>query len=149
MKDTIEVIFGWLVVAAIIFLIVFQSHLPGPEPEQRELIVDEPEAELYQDKTVMWDRVTEDMDGQTVSIQGTVAEVSQPQTNGNPTFIDIGEAYPSENRVSVVIWEEDISKFDDVFALRGKEIVVNGTLHKYDGVFDIEISYPDQIEVLQ
>lgn len=98
---------------------------------------------------IKWNKLTDNMFGEPVAIKGAVAKVSQPQTNGNPTFIDIGEAYPSENRVSVVIWEEDIPRFDDVLDLQGKEVVIKGELAHYEDISSIEVSFPEQIEVLQ
>lgn len=85
--------------------------------------------------------------GEKITIRGTVKGVFQStQSNGNPTFINIGKDYPEDGRVTVVIWEENISKFD-AYSYSGEIIYVTGELYMYDGNVQIEVSDPEQIEV--
>lgn len=88
--------------------------------------------------------------GEYVEVFGTVAETNySPGSDGQPTFIDIGEAYPSPNRVTAVIWGEDRGSFpeapEDMYA--GRYIKVEGELYQRDGVYNIRVTSPSQIVV--
>lgn len=86
--------------------------------------------------------------GETITIKGTVKGVFQSTgSKGSPTFIDIGKSYPADGRVTVVVWEENLPNFDDLYAYEGETVYITGEIYMYDGVAQIEVSGPDQIEV--
>lgn len=88
--------------------------------------------------------------GETVTVQGpVVGSAYVPETNGSPTFLNLGKDFPSGDRFTVVIWEGDRGEFEsapeDAFA--GQKVVVTGTISEYEGIPQIEVSDPSQIEV--
>ena len=109
--------------------------------------------ELY-DMAAFYEDVVEspyDYIGCETKVYGNVASISLlNDTNGRPSFIDIGETYPSTNRFTVVVWGEN---YEDVsIALQniglGDTIFVEGVVEMYDGVPQIEVTNPGQIHTL-
>jgi DNA/RNA endonuclease YhcR with UshA esterase domain len=88
--------------------------------------------------------------GDTVTVQGpVVGSAYLPEENGSPTFLNLGRDFPSGDRFTVVIWDGDRGDFEtapeDLFA--GEKVVVTGTVSEYNGIPQIEVSDPSQIEV--
>lgn len=86
-----------------------------------------------------------------VTVYGTVVDAEYASSSsGEPTFLDIGAKYPSKKRLSIVIWGEDRDKFSKAPEKKyeGKKILVTGVPYIYDGVCNIEVSSPSQIEIL-
>lgn len=89
--------------------------------------------------------------GETTTVDGPVADISiLNDSSGSPSFIDLGEAYPSTERFTVVVWEEH---YDDVAAVlsnisRNDIIYVEGCIEMYDGIPQIEVTDPSQITIL-
>ncbi len=103
------------------------------------------EADKYPD-AISWKKAKNHI-GEKVTIKGPVKGVFQStQSNGSPTFINIGKDYPENGRMTVVIWEENISKFD-TYSYSGETVYVTGEVYMYDGNPQIEVSSPEQIEV--
>ena len=89
--------------------------------------------------------------GESVAIYGRVVDTEfAPDSTGQPTFLDIGRGYPDPSRLSVVIWGEDRSNFDDYpeRAYRGSEICVYGEVYAYEDHYCIQVTSPSQIVVL-
>lgn len=89
--------------------------------------------------------------GKSVSIYGPVVEVEYASASkGKPTFIDIGEGYPGKNRVTITIWGKNRASFsgspEDLYS--GKTVCVTGELYLYNGVCNVEVQTPSQIEIL-
>jgi len=87
-----------------------------------------------------------------VTVEGPVAGTDYAESsNGSPTFLNVGVDYPDSSRFVVLIWGEDRSAFpdppEDYYS--GKTIDVTGTITDYNGVPQIEVSSPDQIEIVQ
>lgn len=89
--------------------------------------------------------------GETICVKGKVkASTYRNKSNGQPTYIDLGAAYPDDNRVTMVIWGEDRDKFTDnpeSFYL-GKTLLVTGKLYEYNNAVYIKVSSPKQIRCL-
>lgn len=88
--------------------------------------------------------------GETVSVFGTVERVSQPAgVTGDPTFIEIGNAYPNPARVNAVIWGQDSASFESDLETEfgGETVCVTGEIEAYNGVPQITIRDPSQIVV--
>lgn len=88
--------------------------------------------------------------GETVTVEGPVVGAAYlPEETGSPTFLNLGEDFPSGDRLTVVIWDGDRGDFEtapeDAFA--GQKVVVTGTISEYDRIPQIEISDPSQIEI--
>jgi hypothetical protein len=72
-------------------------------------------------------------------------------SRGQPTFLNVGEDYPSPKRFVVLIWGDNRHNFppapEDYY--EGKIICASGEIQEYEGVFEIEIRSPAQIEIQQ
>ncbi|MNO89655.1 hypothetical protein D3C76_811450 [compost metagenome] len=91
-------------------------------------------------------------EGQVKAFAGKVVEiVSRGNTTGKPTFINLGEAFPSKRRLTVIIWGEDAEIFRESLkhGLQGRTICVRGKVGRKDGVAQIilkdraQLSYPE------
>jgi hypothetical protein len=81
-------------------------------------------------------------------VYGPVVGASyRPDISGQPTWLNIGEDYPNQNRFVVIIWGENRGNFpqapEDYYL--GKTIYVTGLIDSYEGVPQIEVTSPDQI----
>lgn len=70
-------------------------------------------------------------------------------SNGQPKFLNVGTDYPSPNRFTVLIWNENQGNFpsppEAMYA--GQTIAVTGLISTYQGVAQIEVSSPSQIQI--
>lgn len=101
------------------------------------------------DANVSWEDAYNHI-GEDVTLEGKIVDSYQAtESTGSPTFLDMGASYPDDNRVTIVIWEEDLYNFDgDPEAMYMNETVeVTGTLTTYDGVAQIEVESQDQIKI--
>lgn len=75
--------------------------------------------------------------GETCTVAGPVVDVYQAKdANGMPIFIDIGAAYPSENRVTLVVWAEHYDDFAEMINAvdhGGAWLSVTSYLDVYEG----------------
>ena len=86
------------------------------------------------------------------SIQGIVMAVDNAsESEGSPIYIDIGEAYPSQNRVTGIIWEEYQSDFnlEKLYDLEGSEVILRGNMFMRDGVLNVRIENSNQIILIK
>lgn len=89
--------------------------------------------------------------GETVTLYGPVVGAEYASaSNGSPTFLDIGAAYPDDDRLSVTIWGEDRSKFPKPpeSAYEGETVLVTGEVYLYNGVCCVKVTSPSQITAL-
>jgi hypothetical protein len=67
-------------------------------------------------------------------------------SNGRPTFINLGAAYPNPNRLTILIWGEDRPNFprapERMFG-PGQTICAQGRVTLYRGVSEIEVALWD------
>jgi len=96
---------------------------------------------------ISWDKAFEHI-GEHVIICGIVEEVDSASANANPIFVDVGDTYPHE-RVTGVIWKEYQSAFSDINDMKGQLVYMEGTLYEYDGLPNIELTDPSQIEIVE
>jgi hypothetical protein len=86
--------------------------------------------------------------GSYMTVCGPVARTNHARTSqGSPTFIDLGNGYPSTNRFTIVIWGQNRSRFttppEQLYS--GKRVCVTGLIDRYEGVPEIEVTSPVQI----
>ena len=80
--------------------------------------------------------------GVPIRIRARIARVTFASgSSGRPTFIDLGNPYPSRSRVTIVIWGSDRVNFPaapDRMFRRGQTICVQGVAYMYRGVPQIK-----------
>lgn len=81
--------------------------------------------------------------GERHRVVGPVVSVNYAaQSNGQPTFIDIGKPYPSDERFTLVIWGEDMDEdlYEMVTAVQNSNawLSVEGTIETYKGLPEIQ-----------
>lgn len=87
--------------------------------------------------------------GERITVYGPVVSTKYASSSkGTPTFLNIGKAYPDPNRFTVVIWGDCRLNFPEAPEVyyRGRNISVTGLIIEYNGVPEIEICYPYQIQ---
>lgn len=79
---------------------------------------------------------------------GTVADVHYAaNSKGQPTFIDLGHAYPNQN-LTIIIWGKNLPNFPTPpAAWEGQHICVTGPIKSYHGKPEIIAYGPNQIQV--
>jgi len=98
--------------------------------------------------TIDWDEAAYYI-GEHKTVCGPVVDSHYASSsNGQPTFLNIGQPYPKPNRFTVVIWGRNRSKFstgpEQLYS--GDTICVTGLIEEYRGIPEIEVSDPSQIE---
>jgi len=87
--------------------------------------------------------------GDRTTVCGTVVDTHWASgSSGKPTFLNIGKSYPDPDRFTVVIWIDCRANFPqapEAYYL-GKTICITGLITEYEGVAQIEVCYPSQIQ---
>ena len=102
------------------------------------------------EQAIPWDEASGHI-GETTTIEGPVVTAVYSDTStGEPTFLNVGRDYPDPDRFTVVIWGDDRGSFPDApeSMYEGKTIRVTGEVSEYDGRAQIEVTWPDAIEVM-
>ena len=88
--------------------------------------------------------------GTYATIKGRVAGTKYASwSNGSPTFVDVGVAYPSSRRFTIVIWGENRARFGAPEAkYRNHVLCIRGLVTSYNGVPEIEATSPGQISIV-
>lgn len=102
-------------------------------------------------ETVGWRQAGEHL-GERVTIEGPVVGAHWAQdSQGQPTFLNIGRDYPDPDRVTIFIPGEYRARFpsapEDLYS--GEKVRVTGDLQEYEGAAEIEVNSPGQIEVIR
>jgi len=87
--------------------------------------------------------------GERTTVCGPVVDATWASgSNGKPTFLNLGNPYPNPDRFTVVIWIQNRSNFpqapEDYYL--GKTICVTGLITEYNGIPQIEVRYPSEIQ---
>ena len=99
-------------------------------------------------KAVSWDKASSYV-GQRVTVFGPVVDTRYASgSRGQPTFLDIGRAYPDPSRFTVIIWGDNRANFSQPPEIyyEGKSIYVAGLVTEYRGGAEIEVKSPAQIQ---
>jgi hypothetical protein len=90
--------------------------------------------------------------GELVRIRARVIRTYYATTSaGRPTFIDLGNAYPSPNRLTLLIWGRNRVNFPrapETMFRRGTTVCAQGVVELYRGVAEIEVALYDSRERL-
>lgn len=97
--------------------------------------------------------------GRVATVRGPlVATTKRPDLPGSPMWLDVGQAFPSNTRLNIVVWGKNWAKFD-IRMLDAKvwdrildgigeaTVCVSGRIQEYRGVPQIELEDPAQISV--
>jgi len=124
----------------------------GQVEEEAEVIIP-PEGEDGGNKELpagaIWWYEAKDHIGDRTVVCGPVAGTKYGATsNGRPTWLNVGKDYPSSERFVVIIWGENRGNFPQPpeSYYEGKSICVTGLIQEYEGIPQIEVTTPDQIE---
>jgi hypothetical protein len=95
-----------------------------------------------------WSRAAS-LEGSIATLTGRVASSKfASSSNGSPTFLDVGHAYPNPNRLSIVIWIENRTAFRrPEVRYRGRTVCVRGLISEYNGSPEIILRSPAQITI--
>lgn len=100
-------------------------------------------------ETINWDEAFQ-YAGELVVICGPVVDsYFAASSNGQPTFLNIGKEYPDPDRFTALIWGRNLEAFPfdpDVY-YKGKTVCIKGVIEEYEGIFEVEVRRPDQIEI--
>jgi len=115
-----------------------------------EIIENTPELEQKPSiETINWDDAFNYV-GELVIICGPVIDSHfAASSSGQPTFLNIGREYPDPDRFTVLIWGSNLEAFPfdpDVYYI-GKTVCIRGVIEEYEGIFEIEVRRPEQIEI--
>jgi len=98
---------------------------------------------------ILWDEAMAHV-GETLTVCGPVMGTHFAQSsNGKPTFLNVGAAYPDPQRFTVLIWGSDRHKFpgppEQIYL--DQNICVHGEIEEYNGMAEIVVEDPAQIVV--
>lgn len=97
---------------------------------------------------ISWNKAKDHI-GDRATVCGPVAGTKYGATSrGKPTWLNIGKDYPSPERFVVIIWGENRGNFPQPpeSYYDGKTICVTGLIQDYQGIPQIEVKAPDQIQ---
>ena len=90
--------------------------------------------------------------GQSVTIEGPIVSSKYASSSkGQPTFLNVGKAYPDPTRFTILIWGSSRSNFPSApeSMYQGKTVRVTGTVQEYKGSTEIVVSSPVAIQVIR
>lgn len=88
--------------------------------------------------------------GEVGPVCGPVVSTSyRPDVSGEPTWLNIGQDYPSTGRFTIVIWGEERGNFpgapEDTY--RGTHVCATGEIEMFRGVAQMKLSSPSSLEI--
>lgn len=89
--------------------------------------------------------------GKSVAIYGPIMRVTHRQdVRGEPTWIEIGAAFPSKERVTLIIWGNYRETFEPHISQRliGESVCATGTVDLYREMPQLELQNPTQLTFL-
>ena len=98
--------------------------------------------------SIAWDEAKYHI-GERTTVCGPVVDATWASgSNGKPTFLNLGSPYPDPDRFTIVIWIQNRGNFaqapEDYYL--GKTVCVTGLVTEYEGIVEIEVQYPSQIQ---
>ena len=117
--------------------------IPDPEPEYEDPLWPTTNSQLLAiPESERWYNAAQHV-GTTCTVAGPVVNVYQAkESRGMPIFVDIGEAYPSSRSVTLLIWAEALSDFEEMLNEVDDGdawISVTGYLGTYEGRLQFNI----------
>ena len=87
-------------------------------------------------------------DGETLAVIGPVVQTTtREEVRGKPTFIDIGNPFPSKRRMTLVVWGRDREAFGAgmLSSMPGRTVCAVGEISIREGVPQIEVHDAGQL----
>ena len=85
--------------------------------------------------------------GERATVCGVAASIHYAaQSRGRPTFINLDKTYPNQV-FTILIWGEDLAKFDKPASWEGKRVCATGTITLYRGSPEIVARSGNQIAI--
>ena len=85
--------------------------------------------------------------GERATVCGVAASIHYAaQSRGRPTFINLDKTYPNQV-FTILIWGEDLAKFDKPASWEGKRVCARGTITLYRGSPEIVARSGNQIAI--
>lgn len=132
-----------VITALLVLVLVGISCAPSAPPAPAETPAPPPPA-----SAISWDEARYHIGERTI-VYGAVVDTHWASgSKGKPTFLNIGKPYPDPDRFTVVIWIDYRGNFPqapEVYYL-GKTIYVTGLITQYNGIPQIEVKDPSQIQ---
>lgn len=130
--------------AAIVAIVVTATVRPAVQEDDAQAAVD-PACNA----AVHWTEAA-DLVGDHAEIRGRVVDATyQRGTEGSPTFLNIGRAFPASDRFDVVVWGRHRDAFPEPpeALYEGQEIVAEGRIEEYRGIPQMAIDSPAVIQM--
>ena len=122
----------------------------SPTPTPTPTLLDQPGGSTSTGAvTISWEEASKHI-GERVTVIGPVISTAyETSSEGQPTFLNIGKAYPDPGRFTVWIWGGNRSGFayEPETYCSGKTIAATGLVTEHRGVPQMEVSSPSQIVV--
>jgi hypothetical protein len=115
-----------------------------PAPSLTPTVTPEP---ALPEGAIRWDEAASHT-GEKLTVCGPVIRATfASDTNGQPTFIDVGKGYPETGRFSVLIWGKYRYKFPEPpeTAYLNRYVCVSGLVVSYKGEPEVEVNDPGKI----
>lgn len=122
-----------LIVLGYLFYRVYEPESTAPGTEEPEVRIEAAEADEYV--------------GTAAEVCGEVASADYlPRVNGEPTFLNMGQAYPNQD-FTAVIWGDYRGKWsappEELY--EGRKICVTGLIERHEGTPQIVVDDPSRI----
>lgn len=139
----------WAFTAIICLLIVSAVYLYVHEPKHVTSAIPEhvEHKNIFCKGAVPWSQAKNYV-GQQIQVKEQVLEYRyMPHINGQPTWINIGEKYPSNNRLALVVWGDDRENLKTVLSadLVGLQVCVTGIVSLFDQTPQIVVKNAQQL----
>lgn len=134
-RKWLKYLFPALIAVIVAGLILSRVYKPESSPPKPEVRINASEAAEHI--------------GTAAEVCGEVASADYlPQVNGEPTFLNLGRAYPNQH-FTAVIWGSNRNKWrespEQLYSSR--EICVSGIIETHEGTPQIIVDRPAQIEI--
>jgi PKD repeat protein len=137
--------------AYLVTLTVIDNHGQESHIVNESIVVNQPLCDLGTccDNPREW-REAKNFIGQPLAVSGPVREVThRGDVTNQPTWINVGEAFPNKRRLSLVIWKRNLSKLErEVENCKGREktVCAIGSVELYkEEIVQIELRNADQL----
>lgn len=135
----------WLLIGALVVAVLMGIGRVGSG------LIDQTGSDIDCSEAIAWNDAAS-YAGEQRTVRGPVVDTTYAESSqGQPTFLNLGRAYPDPDRFTVVIWRDTRTSFDQrpEFMFAGQEVCVTGEIQMYEGSPEIELPGRNAIEIVQ